>query len=129
MKRIILIALSLILCFLVGCNAHYKTVDVGTVTSASVWTYDGRYELNDEELAELIKLYNSSRYKGKATGDGGTPEFGASISFENGEELCVNEFGGKYGDFEAFYNAKKAFYIDNEELLSFVEKLCEDNIE
>lgn len=128
MKRIVLIILCLLLCFLVGCNGRYKTVDAEEVASASAWTHNGRYELNAEELAELIKLYNSSEYKGKATGEGCTPEFGVEISLENGEKLYVDEFCGKRGDFEAFYSSGKAFYLDNEKLLSYIEELCEENI-
>ena len=50
MKRAVLIVLTFLLCFLVGCDAHYKSVEIGTVTSASVWTHNGSYELKDEEL-------------------------------------------------------------------------------
>lgn len=128
MKRIVLIAFCLLLCFLVGCNGRYKTVDIEEVVSASVWTHNGQYELNAEELAEFIKLYNSSEYKGKATGEGGTPEFGASVELEGGKQLIVNDYG--YGNihFEAFNDGEKGFYLDNEELLSFITQLCENNI-
>ena len=129
MRRIVLIMLCFLLCFLVGCNGRYKTIDEEKIVSAEVWTHNGNYELNDDELTEVIKLYNASEYQGKATGEGGTPEFGVIISFENGDWLYVNEFCGKSGDFEAFYKATKAFYLDNEELLSYVRELCEDNIE
>ncbi len=128
MKRIVLIAFCLLLCFLVGCNGHYKTVDIEEVASAKVWTHNGSYELNAEELTELIKLYNSSEYKGEATGEGGTPAFGVSVEYGNGKELVVNEYGWKSIQFEVFENSSKGFYLNNEELLSFIMKLCEDNI-
>ena len=128
MKRIILIPLSLLLCFLVGCNGRYQTVSIEDVESVSVWTHSGRYELTEDEATKFIELYNNSEYKGKATGEGGTPEFGVIISLKNGKEMHVQEFCGKHADFEAFGNAKNSFYLDNQEILSYITKLCEDNI-
>ncbi len=128
MKRIVIFLLGLLLCFLVACNGRYKTVNIEDVELVSVWTHSGRYELTDDETSELIKLYNNSEYKGKATGEGGTPEFGASVELKGGKQLIVNDYG--YGNihFEAFNDGEKGFYLDNKELLSFITQLCENNI-
>ena len=113
-----------------GCSGNgFQEIRKGDITDISVWSdhADGSGEsshrlLTSDEISEFVSLYNASEYNGKATGEGGTPGFGANIILKN-SELIVNEFNGK-SDFEVFYLNGKALYINNSELYDYLKNIA-----
>ena len=126
MKRSIILMFSLLI-LLTGCNS-YSTISLNDVESATIWTHESQRNLTESEIFEFLEQYNSSEYSGKATGEGGTPDFGISMTLNDGNEILVNDF---YGKVEVVYADKKAFYLKNEELYELIKRFSgfskEDN--
>ena len=121
-KRILplLIAILFLLSFS-ACGNSFEHIELDDVESIRVWLHedDGAYnyrDLTQGEIMSFIELYNTSTYVGKATGEGCTPQFGASIELKNDRTLLVNEFCGKNADIEAGKH-----YINNQELLQYIQ--------
>ena len=70
-------------------------------------------------MLKIIEEYNKSKYGRRATGEGGTPDFGLIIFFKNGQKTLVNDF---YGKVEVSHN-KKSFYLENENLYHLIKEL------
>lgn len=108
-----------------------ERIEENQVEKIVVWSqYAEEYELSADDSARFIELYNSSKYSGKGTGEGGTPKFGIYVYFRDGARLRVNDFDGLGKDFEvSLYNsdgASKAwYYINSEELYNFVSELAD----
>lgn len=123
-KSITLMFLLLIL--LTACNS-YSTISLTDVESVTVWIHESQRNLTEDEISEFLEQYNSSEYGGKATGEGGTPDFGISIILNDGNEILVNDFYGKV----EVYADKKSFYLENEELYELIKRISgfskEDN--
>ena len=91
----------------------------------------GEYTLNEEQVAKVIELYNTSKYEGEGIGDGGTPQFQFCVYFRNGAYLVINEFDGSQDrDFEvSLYNADKTeqswYYVSSDALKGFALELVE----
>jgi hypothetical protein len=115
-RSIILMCSTLIL--LIGCNP-YSEITQDDVETAMIWTHELQRDMTDDEISQFLKQYNSSEYGGKSTGEGGTPDFGVSITLTDGKEIWVNDF---YGKVEVMAN-KKNFYLENEELYELVKVL------
>jgi len=62
------------------------------VKKAVVWTHQPENQLTEDEVLKIIEEYNKSKYGRRATGEGGTPDFGLIIFFKNGQKTLVNDF-------------------------------------
>ena len=118
----LLIAILFLLSFS-ACGNSFEHIELDDVESIRVWLYDddGAYnyrDLTQGEIMSFVELYNTSTYIGKATGEGGTPQFGATIKLKNNRTLSVNEFGGQKADIEVGKH-----YINNQDLLQFMQDL------
>ena len=122
MKRILALLICLMMLLsLSACGSSFKHIKIDEVKSITAWILeDGdtqiSRELTQEEIKTFLELYNASTYVGKATGEGGTPQYGATIEFKNDHYLFVNEFCGNTADIESGKS-----YINNKELLEFIK--------
>lgn len=96
---------------------------------ARVVNSEKEYELTSDDTKKFIELFNTSKYEGKSTGEGGTPEFGISVYFSVGAYLLVNEFDG-LRKFEVFFckadgTQQHSYYISSEELYAFAEEMAD----
>jgi len=104
-----------------------ERIEEQQVEKISIWTHTiERYELNAEDSAKFIELYNAAKYAGEATGEGGTPEFGIHVSFRDGTQLYVNDFYGKFEVWldDADGDKKEWHYIGSNDLYNFVSELA-----
>lgn len=108
-----------------------ERIEANQVEKITVWTQTMQErELNADDSAKFMELFNSSKNEGKGTGEGGTPEFAIRVYFRDGTYLLANDFSGSAGrDFEvSLYdsdgNKKEWYYISNEELYTFVSELA-----
>ena len=107
-----------------------ERIEANQVKRITVWTQiTEECELNADDSAKFIALFNSSKYEGKGTGEGGTPEFGICVYFCDGTYLLVNDFGCLGKDFEVSLrdsdgNDKEWYYLSSEELYTFVSELA-----
>lgn len=135
MKRSKNVLFISILCVLVACvlvlvcEDNPAQIDVNQVETIAVWDYiqDNCIEIDAADTERFLKLYNSSKYGGKATGEGGTPEFGAIVHYADGKSLYVSDFHCLGHDFEVYLygrNGKgQAYFVDSEELYEYVLEL------
>ena len=136
MRSKIVLLISL-LCIVIACvllfvySEYHTRIDVNQVEKIVVWdyTHDNSIEIDATDTKRFLELYNSSKYGGKATGEGGTPEFGIVVHYTNGKSLYISDFHCMGHDFEVFLygrNGKgQAYYVDSEELYEFVLELVE----
>lgn len=109
--------------------------ETNQVEKIVVWAqHTEEYELNADDSARFIELYNSSKYGGKGTGEGGTPEFGVTVYFHDGTFMRANDFSAASGDFEITLhdsdgNRKAWYYISSKELYAFVSELLDEVFE
>ena len=97
------------------------SMDINRVDKIILWTHESERQLTAEETSDIISQYNASEYGGKATGEGGTPDFGLRIFTQDGEAVRMNDF---YGKFEVF-TEEGTFYLLNEQLYQFIKNLSE----
>ncbi len=121
-KSIILICSTLIL--LTGCNP-YKTLTPEDVESVMIWTHESQRDMTENEISEFLQKYNSSEYGGKATGEGGTPDFGIFILLNDGKEIRVNDFYGKV----EVYADNKSFYLENAKLYELLKRISGSSLD
>lgn len=117
MKKLF-IFITLMVFLFSGCNNSFFKIDNTEVEKIIIWTHSSERELTANETANIIELYNTSTYDGKATGGGGTPDFGVRIILKNNDIITVNDFGG---NFEVFMK-NRAFYLENEVLYELLKK-------
>ena len=117
MKKTICFSM-LILLFFSGCDNSFSMIDYSDVEKIIIRTHQSEREASEDEASSIIELYNASKYGGKATGEGGTPDFGARIVLKNGNEIRVNDF---YGKVEVFA-PNKAFYLESQELYEMIKE-------
>ncbi len=130
-KNAFVLTIFMLVTLLVGCSSSKKEVKLDDIEYVVLWeqTNNEDYMLNEEDLKEFIKLYNSAAYSGEGTGEGGTAEFGAVIEFKDGSFMRINEFCGSQRTFEITTHKENSertewFYAENEKLEKFiVEKL------
>ena len=127
----VLIIVILCVSLFTACQ-RFERIETSQVERIVLWTQTtvDEYELNAEESAKFIELFNSSKYAGKGTGEGGTPEFGIRVYFRDGAYLRVNDFAALGKDLEVSLHdsegkEKAWYYISNEELYTFVSELSE----
>ncbi len=129
MKKAAALLLAVVMLLSVtGCG--HDQVDLSDVEKVSLWPLG--IDLPEEESDKIIELYNQATYRGEATGEGGTPEYGFIIYFKNGSCILVQEFLGQQ-DFEVSFRGsdgkrikdQPTIYLDNSELLSYVQELIE----
>ena len=110
---------------------RFERIEASQVERIVVWTYiDEECELNEDDSAKFIELFNSSKYEGKESDFGTTAEFGICVYFRDGAYLRANDFACGGMDFEVSLhdsdgNEKEHYYITNEELYTFVLELTE----
>ncbi len=129
-KNVFVLTIFMLVTLFSGCSSK-KEVKLDDIEYVVLWeqTNNEDYMLNEEDLKEFIKLYNSAVYSGDGTGEGGTPEFGAVIKFKNGSFMRINEFCGNQRTFEITTHKENSeriewFYAENENLENFIfEKL------
>lgn len=117
MKEII-IFLAMAVFLFSGCSRSFSAIDDTEIEKMVIWTHQSEREASADEMANIIEQYNTSKYDGKATGEGGTPDFGVKIILKNGDEICVNDF---YGKVEVF-TKKHSFYLESEFLYETLKK-------
>lgn len=117
MKRLF-VFLILALFLFSGCSSSFSAMDNTEVKKVIFWTRQSEREATADEMASILELYNTSKYGGKATGEGGTPDFGARIILENDDEIIVNDF---YGKVEVL-TKNKAFYLETQKLYETLKK-------
>ncbi len=115
-RSIFLMCLALIL--LTGCDP-YSALTPDDVESAMIWTHESQRDMTEDEISKVLEKYNSSEYGGKATGEGGTPDFGISMQLSDGKEIWINDFYGKV----EVYAGKKSFYLENTELYELIKRI------
>ena len=121
-----LFVIILLVSLLTACQKIQK-VEKNQVEKITAWTHNTvKYELNEEDSAKFIELYNVSKYEGKGTGEGGTPNFGITVYFFDGAYLRVNDFYGKLEVwlYDADGDEKEWYYISGNELYNYVSELA-----
>ena len=110
---------------------RFERIEASQVERIVVWTHlVEECELNEDDSAKFIELFNSSKYEGKESDFGTTPEFGIYIYVRDGTYLYVTDFPCGGMDFEVSLhdsdrNEKEHYFITNEELYAFVLELTE----
>ena len=117
MKKLIIFLASALLLFS-GCISSFSIIDNTEVKKVIFWTHQSEREATADEMANILELYNTSKYGGKATGEGGTPDFGAKIILENDDEIYVNDF---YGKVEVL-TKNRTFYLESQNLYETLKK-------
>lgn len=106
----------------------------GSVVKIEVQTWDdtqsrgGHFTLDEEEMAAFLKLYRTSRYGGKVTGEPGTDSYRFILHFWDGTTLQVTQ-GGKGTVIvrpNGFLAQFKKYYLENRSLIYFIYDLAED---
>ena len=109
---------------LTSCKSNFSKLNTEDIKDIKIWTHAGSRDLTESEISEFVRLYNASAYGGKATGEGGTPDFGISFKLiRYDKNLTVNDFNKK-DKLEIVGNGQ--FYIINKELYEFIEKLSKE---
>lgn len=120
-KLIAVIPLLLLLLLLSGCNDSFSAIDRNEVEKIIIWfNVQSKRELSEDEIIQIIDLYNASEYGGKATGEGGTPDFGLRIILNNNNEIRVNDFNSKV---EVMVQ-NKTFYLESESLYNTIKDIA-----
>lgn len=134
MKKHKIAAIFSALCIVILCVSLFtacqkiERIEASQVERIVIWAQNTEeYELNAEDAARFIELYNASKYKGKGTGEGGTAEFGICVYFRDGTCLRANDFFGKLE--VSIHNVdgktRDWYYISSEELYTFVSELAD----
>ena len=115
-------------CCVVKWYKRFPQIDAQRVEKITVWSYTARQQLDSDEIDKFIQMYRSSQYNGNGTGEGGTPEFGASVYYIDGSVLHVNDFQTMGRDFEvtlfdATGKREVWCYINNQALLEYLSML------
>lgn len=126
MKKIFALILGIVLILsLCSCSLkRYPTIEAEQVESIFLWEHTSCWEMDPDQSEKFLKLYNRSWYKGKGTGEGGTPGFGVKIHFVDGAVWYINDFQTMGRDFEVGLfedDQRKAwFYLNNQALLDYL---------
>ncbi len=96
---------------------------------ARVVNSEKEYEMASDDAKKFLELFNASKYEGKSTGEGGTPQFGISVYFSDGAYLLVNDFDGLRKFEVSFCKAngvqQHSYYISSKELYAFAAELAD----
>ncbi len=134
-KRIlILIAIVMVIALVLGAGFYFgyfgsrfpKLAPDG-VASITVWSHDGLRQLDAGEVVTVISAYNTAVYDGRATGEGGTPDFGAEILLTNGKTIWINRFSGSVSEVFTDGLFKRAFYLESASLMSAIEQMAKNS--
>lgn len=132
---VVLLLLAALLCvsLLTACTAEFKAIDTAEVEKITVWSIttgaDEERELNADESARFIELYNASKFEGDdKTGDS-TPNFGVKVYFSNGTVMSVLDYHFTGMDFEVYLLGADGkttdwYYISSDKLHTFVKSLA-----
>ena len=107
------------------------SIEENQVEKIVAWVIDSEkeHELSSDEANKFIELFNTSKYEGKSTGEGGTPEFGISVYFSDGAYLLANDFDGLRKFEVSFHKAdggqRSSYYISSEELYAFAAEMAD----
>lgn len=101
------------------------------ITSALAWSWDGENDvqnyLTQEETARLVSLLNKltdDDFAENSEHAGITEAFGILIEID-GERYKLNQADAPLGSLEFGISGGTAWWIDNDELTSFVKSVCE----
>ena len=125
-----LFIVALCLSLFAACN-KMDSIEENQVEKIVAWVIDSEkeHELSSDEANKFIELFNTSKYEGKSTGEGGTPEFGISVYFSDGAYLLANDFDGLRKFEVSFHKAdggqRSSYYISSEELYAFTAEMVE----
>jgi len=130
MRKGFKILIIFILCLsLAACLGRLESVEGDQVEKIAIWRHSHQNEvfLEPGEAQSVLSMYGAAHYGGKATGEGGTPEFGLVFYLKNGERLYLNDFS-EQPEFEAFLRSENgeksdAFYVESDELRTFTKNL------
>ena len=142
MKKVFVITVAFcLLLSLTACSSTVPQVNRDDVEAVILMMSSGsqQYFLSAEEMDRCVELYNQSEKAGKHTGEGGTPNYSVYISLKNGTSIHLNEELHYAYDFAMSknFNTQKylnmflsnfteTYYVNNSELLVFVETLIEE---
>ena len=134
LKKIIILGFFIIVFTISSCSTKtFNQIQESDISEISIWKESEEPNNNlastkllfNDEKSKFVTLYNNSQYEGKATGEGGTPYFGAKVIFKDNSELVINQFDDK-GKFEVFYFKKQAYYLENQHLYDFLNDITAD---
>lgn len=127
MHRLIFLffAFFLFASLLTACQKNQR-IESNQIEKIVAWTHNtAEYTLSEDDFAKFIELYNAAQYGGKATGEGGTPDFGIIVYFSDGTYLRVNDFYGKLEvGLDKGSNKEAWYYISSNELYTFMAELA-----
>ena len=131
-KKIWIIAGAVVLCILIVINIGIfsRRINLDRVEKVQFRNDPVSEGFSAEDTEKFIKLFNSARYAGEGTGDGGTPEIQVYVYYRDGSYLIISEFSGKGRDFEVTRhdaNGKQEdwYYISSKELDAFVLEMVD----
>ena len=114
-----------------ACN-KIESIEENQVEKIVAWIYvngEKEYEMTSDDTKKFIELFNTSKYEGKSTGEGGTPEFGVRVYFSDGACLVVNDFCGlskfEVGFHKADGGQRSSYYISSEEFYAFTAEMVD----
>lgn len=126
----VLLIILLCVSMLAACK-RIKPIQENQVARIVVWAYsygEKQYELPSGDASRFIEIFNSSKYEGAGTGEGGTPEFGIRVYFRDGSCLHITDFGG-FRKFEVFQcdpggRNRDWYYVSSEALTAFASEMA-----
>lgn len=125
-KRIAALCTVILCVVLSSCSGlFYEQIDADRVERIIVCNPAAECEIDADDAGKFIQLYNASAYGGKATGEGGTPDFQVSVYLDNGNPIRVNDFGALGKDLEVSSGSADWFYLNSEDLYSFMAGLVD----
>lgn len=118
------VVLVLFICFRIVTGFLIQSIDAEDVGSIILKVESGaRIQLDEDQMKEFAKIYNSSNYYGKERNFDTTPLYDFTIEFKDGKTMKVSEFG--YLFVVTWWEDEKAvnlFHITNDDMDAFVEK-------
>ena len=141
MKKVFVITVAFCLLLSLTACSTVPQVNRDDVEAVILMVYSGsqQYFLSAEEIDRCVELYNQSEKAGKHTGEGGTPDYSLVISLKNGTSIHLQDELHYAYDFAMSknFNTQKyldmflsnfteTYYVNNSELLMFVETLIEE---
>ncbi len=137
MKKIVIIALSVILVAVLGILTYFLTKEDDTPwkwaqnfhadagVSGYTWCYEREMPMSRDELAYVAPLLNrleKSDFTENTAPEGIAPEYGIKLTEK--ATIIINQVDSPYGEIEIIYNGKQ-WWIDDRELAMFVYKAYE----
>ena len=137
-KKAWIIAGVLTLCIVLGIVLgvffwleQYK-LDADEIDRIALWNmwHTASSDLEPEDAARFIELFNEAQYAGKTRGYGTTPDWSVSVYFQDGSYYLISDFSETSGTVEIsrWYPEERketGFYVKNTELYDFILEMQE----